>query len=137
MPWEFADNLPIYAQLVELLKQKIVTGEYPPGGKLPSVRDLAAEAAVNPNTVQRALAELERGGLIYTQRTAGKYVTDDAQAIIDARRQLAETQIRAFLSAMYAMGYSYDETVSMLHQAVDEMKEEMEKEEDSHADPAM
>lgn len=137
MPWEFADNLPIYAQLVELLKQKIVTGEYPPGGKLPSVRDLAAEAAVNPNTVQRALSELERGGLIYTQRTAGKYVTDDAPAIAEARHQLAETQIRAFLAAMHAMGYSYDETVAMLHQAVDAIQEEMKKEEDSHADPAM
>lgn len=133
MPWEFEDNLPIYAQLVELLKQKIVTGEYPLGGKLPSVRDLAAEAAVNPNTVQRALAELERAGLIYTQRTAGKYVTDDAPAIAEAKRQLAEAQIRTFLAAMHAMGYSYDEAVSMLRQAVDEMK----KEEEPHVDSTM
>ena len=133
MPWEFADNLPIYAQLIGLLKQKIVTGEYPPGSKLPSVRELAAEAAVNPNTVQRAFSELERSGLIYTQRTAGKYVTDDAPAIAEAKRQLASAQIGSFLSAMRAMGYSPDETVAMLRQPVHEMK----KEEDHHADPAM
>ena len=133
MPWEFVDHLPIYAQLVEQLKRRIVTGDYPPGSKLPSVRELAAEAAVNPNTVQRAFAELERSGLIYTQRATGKFVTDDAPAILDARRQLASAQIEAFLSAMRSMGYLPGEAVSMLEQAVEEQK----KEEEQHADSGM
>lgn len=133
MPWEFVDHLPIYAQLVEQLKRRIVTGDYPPGSKLPSVRELASEAAVNPNTVQRAFAELERSGLIYTQRATGKFVTDDAPAILDARRQLASAQIEAFLSAMRSMGYLPVEAVSMLEQAVEEQK----KEEEQHADSGM
>ena len=68
MSWEFQDHLPIYAQLMDTLKRRIVTGRYLPGEKLPSVRELAAEAGINPNTVQRAFSELEREGLIYTQR---------------------------------------------------------------------
>ena len=80
MPWSFQADTPIYTQLVARLQEQIVSGAYPPGSKLPSVRDLAADAGVNPNTVQRAFAELERLGLIYTQRTAGKFVTEDAAA---------------------------------------------------------
>ena len=72
MSWEFQDHLPIYAQLMDTLKRRIVTGRYLPGEKLPSVRELAAEAGINPNTVQRAFSELEREGLIYTQRATGK-----------------------------------------------------------------
>ena len=75
MPWSFQADTPIYTQLVARLQEQIVSGAYPPGSKLPSVRDLAADAGVNPNTVQRAFAELERLGLIYTQRTSGKFVT--------------------------------------------------------------
>ena len=81
MPWSFQADTPIYTQLVARLQEQIVSGAYPPGSKLPSVRDLAADAGVNPNTVQRAFAELERLGLIYTQRTSGKFVTEDAAAI--------------------------------------------------------
>ena len=76
MSWEFQDHLPIYAQLMDTLKRRIVTGRYLPGEKLPSVRELAAEAGINPNTVQRAFSELEREGLIHTQRATGKYVTE-------------------------------------------------------------
>ncbi len=133
MSWDFAGDLPIYAQLVTLLRQKIVAGEYPPGDKLPSVRELAAEAAVNPNTVQRALAELERSGLIVTQRTAGKFVTADEPAITAARKQLADEQICAFVSAMQALGYTRQEAAAMLEHAPDNLKEE----ENPHADPAM
>ena len=81
MSWQFQADQPIYTQLVARLQQQIVSGVYPPGSKLPSVRELAADAGVNPNTVQRAFAELERAGLIYTQRTAGKFVTEDAAAV--------------------------------------------------------
>ena len=86
MSWEFQDHLPIYAQLMDTLKRRIITGRYLPGEKLPSVRELAAEAGINPNTVQRAFSELEREGLIYTQRATGKYVTENADEIKSARR---------------------------------------------------
>ena len=105
MPWSFQADTPIYTQLVARLQEQIVSGAYPPGSKLPSVRDLAADAGVNPNTVQRAFAELERLGLIYTQRTSGKFVTEDAAAIDAARRALAEGQTRQYLAAMSALGF--------------------------------
>ena len=74
---QFDASRPIYAQLVERLKARILAGTYPPGGHLDSVRDLAAAAGVNPNTMQRALAQLETEGLVHTERTAGRYVTED------------------------------------------------------------
>ena len=77
MKWQFSNDAPIYSQLIEQIKVGIVSGAFPPGERLPSVRDLATEAGVNPNTMQRALAELERDGLVYSQRTAGRFVTED------------------------------------------------------------
>ena len=116
MSWEFQDHLPIYAQLMDTLKRRIITGRYLPGEKLPSVRELAAEAGINPNTVQRAFAELERLGLIYTQRTSGKFVTEDAAAIDAARRALAEGQTRQYLAAMSALGFDRAALITFLNQ---------------------
>ena len=92
MPWEFQDHLPIYAQLMDTLKRRIITGRYLPGEKLPSVRELAAEAGINPNTVQRAFSELEREGLIYTQRATGKYVTKDAGRRVSVEHAVSRLQ---------------------------------------------
>ena len=75
MPWELDNDRPIYLQLMERIQQDIVSGIYKPGDRLPSVRDLAVEAAVNPNTMQKALSELERSGLVYSQRTSGRFIT--------------------------------------------------------------
>ena len=116
MPWSFQADTPIYTQLVARLQEQIVSGAYPPGSKLPSVRDLAANAGVNPNTVQRAFAELERLGLIYTQRTSGKFVTEDAAAIDAARRALAEGQTRQYLAAMSALGCDRAALITCLNQ---------------------
>ena len=116
MPWSFQADTPIYTQLVARLQEQIVSGAYPPGSKLPSVRDLAADAGVNPNTVQRAFAELERLGLIYTQRTSGKFVTEDAAAIDAARRALAEGQTRQYLAAMSALGFDRAALITFLNQ---------------------
>ena len=85
MAWDLDADRPIYAQLVERIQMQIVSGQYPAGGKLPSVRELAAVAAVNPNTMQKAFAELERSGLIITQRTNGRTVTEDQQKIRDIK----------------------------------------------------
>ena len=123
MPWEFQDHLPIYAQLMDTLKRRIITGRYLPGEKLPSVRELAAEAGINPNTVQRAFSELEREGLIYTQRATGKYVTENADEIKSARQELARTQVAEFLSTMQSLGYSVGDVIVLL-QSFNESEEE-------------
>lgn len=94
MAWELDADRPIYAQLVERIQKEIVSGKYQPGEKLPSVRDLAAVAAVNPNTMQKAFAELERSGLIVTQRTSGRTVTEDTELIGNTREQLAAGHVR-------------------------------------------
>ena len=131
MSWEFQDHLPIYAQLMDTLKRRIITGRYLPGEKLPSVRELAAEAGINPNTVQRAFSELEREGLIYTQRATGKYVTENADEIKSARQALAKTQVAEFLSNMQSLGYSVGDVIVLL-QSFNESEEEP-----NHADSGM
>ena len=114
MNWQFSGDAPIYAQLINQIKRGIVSGAFPPGGRLPSVRDLAAEAGVNPNTMQRALTELERGGLVYSQRTAGRFVTEDQNMIKEAKRGLAEAQIKSFLAFMAGLGYSREEISALV-----------------------
>ena len=116
MKWEFSNDAPIYAQLILQIKVGIVSGAFPPGERLPSVRDLATEAGVNPNTMQRALTELERDGLVYSQRTAGRFVTEDRNMIDAAKRGLAEHHIQAFLAAMGQLGYQREEIVALLRQ---------------------
>lgn len=116
MKWQFSGDAPIYSQLIAQIKVGIVTGAFPPGERLPSVRDLATEAGVNPNTMQRALAELERDGLVYSQRTAGRFVTEDQAMIASAKRSLAERHIQAFLEAMTHLGYGREEILTLLRQ---------------------
>lgn len=122
MNWHFEADRPIYIQLQERLLLMIVSGAYPPGAKLPSVRDLAADAAVNPNTLQRALAELERDGLVYTQRTSGRFVTEDADMIGQAKHNLAKGQIEQFLKKMTGLGFTEGETLALLEKTVKEQK---------------
>ena len=120
MNWQFRNDAPIYAQLIEQIKVGIVSGGFPPGDRLPSVRDLATEAGVNPNTMQRALTELERDGLVYSQRTAGRFVTEDREMIEAAKRDLAERHIQTFLATMLRLGYRREEIVSLLRQETEE-----------------
>lgn len=114
MAWTLQSDRPIYAQLVERLKTEIVSGIYPPGGRLPSVRELAATASVNPNTMQKAFAELERTGLIITMRTSGRIVTEDTSMINETRRELAEEQISQFLTQMNNLGFDRAEIIQLL-----------------------
>ena len=109
MPWELDSDRPIYAQIVDRLKHEIVSGFYPPGSRLPSVRDLAAQASVNPNTMQKAFTELERTGLIVTRRTSGRTVTEE-----QVRSELAELQISQFLTRMQHLGYQKDDSIRLL-----------------------
>ena len=120
MEWNFRSDLPIYSQLVERIKLGIVSGNFRPGERLPSVRDMAAEAGVNPNTMQRALQELERDGMVYAQRTAGRFVTEDMCVIEHTKKQFAEEQIRSFLDAMGKLGYRREEILSLLAEEKEE-----------------
>lgn len=114
MAWKLEDDRPIWLQLSEQLARRIVTGVYPPGGRLPSVRELAAEAGVNPNTMQRALAQLEQDGLARADRTAGRLVTRDTQVLEAVRRTQAGGIIRQYLDAMAELGYSPEEAAALL-----------------------
>lgn len=114
MSEQFDASRPIYAQLVERLKAKILAGTYPPGGHLDSVRDMAAAAGVNPNTMQRALAQLEMEGLVRTERTAGRYVTEDTMLIEKLRAATAEKFAAEFLEKMQGIGYSPAQAAELL-----------------------
>jgi len=114
MDWTFRKDLPIYTQLVDKLSAAIVSGIFSPGEKFPSVRDLAMEAGVNPNTAQRAMADLERAGLIYSQRTSGRFVTEDRELIKKTRRNMAEEKIGEFFEAMKKIGYDEADTISLI-----------------------
>ena len=116
MKWLFSSDAPIYAQLIEQIKVGIVAGAFPPGERLPSVRDLATDAGVNPNTMQRAMTELERDGLVYSQRTTGRFVTEDQMMIEQAKRSLAERDIKTFLEAMDRLGFRREEVLTLLRQ---------------------
>ncbi len=120
MEWRFEGGGPIYAQIVAAVKLAVASGELRPGERVPGVRELALEAGVNPNTMQRAMAELEREGLLYSQRTAGRFVTEDAGTVAAARRELAEGYVRTFLDAMRRLGLKKDE----IHKLLEAEKEE-------------
>ena len=116
MKWQFSADAPIYTQLVAQIQMYIVSRALPPGERLPSVREFAAEAGVNPNTMQRAMAELEREGLVHSQRTAGRFVTEDRARIQQAKRQCAEEQIQTFLEKMEQLGYTRAEILQLMEQ---------------------
>ncbi len=116
MKWHFTNESPIYSQIIEQIKAGIITGTFPPGEKLPSVRDMAAEAGVNPNTMQRAMAELEREGLVHSQRTSGRLVTEDKNVINQAKHSLARVHVQTFLKAMDALGFDLEEAVLLMRQ---------------------
>lgn len=124
MSWKLDSDRPIYSQLLEILLVNIVSGAYPKGSKLPSVRELAAQAGVNPNTMQRAFTELEREELIRTERTAGRFVTEDDEMIQKAREEMADKQLELFISGMEQLGYSKKEIVGFVKKRVEENSNE-------------
>ena len=118
MPWDLDDDRPIYLQLMERIQQDIISGIYKPGDKIPSVRDLALDAAVNPNTMQKALSELERSGLVYSQRTSGRFITEDEVKLKKMKMQLAAEHIRQFFEKMHQLGFGDEETLHMIQDAL-------------------
>ena len=124
MAWNLDSDRPIYAQLLERIQLQIVSGIYAPGDKLPSVRDLAAEASVNPNTMQKAFAELERSGLIETKRTSGRFVTEDKNMITQIRTQLAKEEALSFIEKMKELGFEKNDILALLSAVAEEPAEQ-------------
>ena len=117
MAWKLDSDRPIYAQILEIIQMQIISGKYQPGDKIPSVRELAADAGVNPNTMQKALSELERSGLILTQRTSGRMVTDDMELIQKMRDEIVRGQVREFINKMKNMGFDKEEVLKILKES--------------------
>ena len=112
MPWDFADGLPIWRQIAVRIKSDVAGGRLAPGEKIASVRDLAVQAGVNPNTMQRALAQLEQEGILRTERTSGRYVTEDAAVLEVLRGQLASGIIDDLYCKLRAIGMDDDQIVA-------------------------
>lgn len=115
MNFNFNNDRPIYIQLIEHLKVYIISGKIKPGEKLPSVRELALSLKVNPNTVQKSLTELEEEGLIYTERTNGKFVTTNKKLIEKVKNNLAKEKVNIYLQEMNNLGIPKEDAINYLH----------------------
>ncbi|MFA5523056.1 MAG: GntR family transcriptional regulator [Tissierellales bacterium] len=122
MQWNIDSERPVYIQLIEQIQAGIVSGYFNPGDKLPSVRELAAEAGVNPNTMQRALAELEQTELVYTNRTSGRFITSDIGIIKKLKKQSANNIIVEFIEKMKQIGYQEDDILECITKILEEMR---------------
>lgn len=120
MSWNLNSDRPIFLQIIEKIQTDIISGAYEPGDKLPSVRELASKASVNPNTMQKALSELERTGLVYSQRTSGRFITEDTGMIRQLRADLAKKIIEEFLEHMMQLGFSRTEAIALICETIKE-----------------
>ena len=120
MEWKIDNNQPVYIQLVEQLKVKIISGEIELDSKLDSVRSLAADAMVNPNTMQKALAELEREGFVYSKRTSGRFVTDNKELIENERKNLVKDNVKKTLDTLINLGYTNEEILNLVEEILRE-----------------
>ncbi|MDE7243373.1 MAG: GntR family transcriptional regulator [Oscillospiraceae bacterium] len=118
MEWSFSDDRPIWQQLTEQITLRILKGEYPAGSRLPAVRELAAQAGVNPNTMQRAMAQLEQNGLAVSSRTAGRTVTDDITVIQQVRRERAHEAVAQYLNIIRELGYCQADAITFLKEVL-------------------
>lgn len=114
MAWKFDDNRPVYIQIIDEVKQRVLTSYYKPGDKLPSVRELAVEAAVNPNTMQRALSELEKENIIYSERTSGRFVTGDLNLINTLKSAFAGEITEDFITKLENLGFTGEEILDLV-----------------------
>ena len=120
MTWEMKTDRPIYLQLIEQIKRRIVSGEFPAGSQLPPVRALAEQAAVNPNTMQKAFSELEREGLVFTQRTSGSFITEDEDMIEQLKTMLAQEVITEFFLQMNGLGFTKEDAIHLIESTAKE-----------------
>ena len=120
MSWHFDNDMPIYIQIVHQVKQRIVSGVYPLGSQLPPVRELADEISVNPNTVQKAMMNLEAEGLVYSKGTVGRFITEDQSVPQKLKETLALQQLYEFLKNTRALGLTKDEIVNLVEKHYEE-----------------
>lgn len=120
MPWNLDNTKPIYLQLMDRIQLDIISGIYKPGERLPSVRDLALKASVNPNTMQKALSELERSGILYSQRTSGRFITEDTELLKATKASLAREHVRSFLENMEHLGFTKEDISELLNTIIKE-----------------
>lgn len=118
MAWNLDSDRPIFLQIVERIQMDIISGKYKPGDKLPSVREFASEAAVNPNTMQKAFTDLERTGLVYSQRTSGRFITEDVTLINELKASLAKEKITEFLELMQRLGFQKEDILALINQTM-------------------
>ena len=124
MKFQFDTNSPIYLQIVESFKSSILSGELAPNSKVLPVRDLALEAGVNPNTMQKALAELERLELVRTERTSGRFITDNNGQIEKMRKEVADAEIKSFIQRMEKLGYDKKSLFEVIEKAHNQEEQE-------------
>lgn len=116
MAWHFAPDRPVYLQIAERITQGVLSGKYPSGEQIPAVRQLALEAAVNPNTVQHAFTELEREGLVLSKGTLGRFVTQDQEIIQACRKKLAKQLAKDFLKNMSRLSITKEEALALIEE---------------------
>lgn len=114
MPWDLKSDRPIYTQILEEMKKRIVSGYYQPGDKLLPVRELAQEAKVNPNTMQKAMTELERENLVFAVRTTGRYITEDTELIAETKKEFAASHVENYYTQMKDLGFEKSEMMELL-----------------------
>lgn len=120
MDWNLREDLPIYSQIIDRIKVSMANGELKPGQKLPAVREIALDAKVNPNTMQRAFSELEREGLVFSQRTSGRFVTEDPSVIDQVRESLAKEKVDGFISSMKKLNMTKKQVIELIEQYKEE-----------------
>lgn len=116
MEWTFKEGLPIYTQLMEQIKLRIASGAFQPGQQIPPVRELAVDAGVNPNTMQRALAELEREGLLYSVRTSGRFITEDQELLNTLQKALGSSFIEELFRNLHTLGMNDEDIIAAVEQ---------------------
>lgn len=116
MAWSFSSDKAVYVQIAERIKRSVLSGEYPPGAQIPSVRQLAMEAAVNPNTVQHAFTELENEGIILSKGTLGRYVTEDTKAVEECRQAMAKQYVQRFLEDIGQLSVTAEQAITMIRE---------------------
>lgn len=117
MAWSFSSDRPVYLQIAQRIRRSVLSGEYPPGAQIPSVRQLALDATVNPNTVQHAFSDLESEGIILSRGTQGRFVTDDTAIIERCRQAVAQQYVRSFLNDLRQLGIPAEQAISMIKEA--------------------
>ena len=122
MEWNFRNGIPIYTQIIDEMTMRIASGAYKPGDKVPAVRELAMDAGVNPNTMQRALAELERRGLVYSERTSGRFITNEESVLKDLRTDLARHYFDELTEKLSKIGMDNEDIRSAVVSWLDDLR---------------